>query len=51
MMAYLMESVIIAFVMGGVFGAITALHLRQPERDPVEQVSMEKVPVKIRRKS
>jgi len=36
MLGYLMESVVLAFVMGGVFGAITALHLRQPEKVPVE---------------
>ena len=36
MMGYLMESVVLAFVMGGIFGAITALHLKQPEKVPVK---------------
>lgn len=36
MLGYLMESVVLAFVIGGVFGAITALHLRQPEQQAVK---------------
>lgn len=35
MLGYLMESVVLAFVLGGIFGAIAALHLQQPEAQEV----------------
>ena len=35
-MGMLMETVVIAFVVGGILGAVTALHLSRPQRRPVE---------------
>jgi len=32
MIGFLMESVVIAFVMGGIMGAVTALHLLGPKK-------------------
>lgn len=32
----LMETVVIAFVMGGIMGAITALHLQKPKKIAVK---------------
>jgi hypothetical protein len=36
MMGMLMETVVIAFVMGGIMGAITALHLQKPKKLPLK---------------
>jgi hypothetical protein len=36
MMGMLMETVVIAFVMGGIMGAITALHLLGPKKIAVK---------------
>lgn len=36
MMGMLMESVVISFVMGGITGAITALHLQKPKKVSVK---------------
>jgi hypothetical protein len=36
MMGMLMETVVISFVMGGIMGAITALHLQKPRKIAVK---------------
>lgn len=36
MTGFLMESVVLAFTLGGIFGAITALHLRNGGKVPVK---------------
>ena len=35
MIAMLLEAVVLAFVIGGIIGAVTALHLSSPKKAPI----------------
>lgn len=44
MIGMLVESIIVSFILGGIIGAITAMHINQQQTD-----AMKKVPIRVKR--